>query len=223
MNIFGKYKTLSTEIVSVNTRIRSEISYEAIDALRDHNLIHIYETCSSVKNQNDILRSILEKHNLPKLKICSILTDYLLHIIPAGTKGVIRGNTFNSIIKEHIECIGYNPDYFDVCFETQCPVGNTDEKPDWFIREKCSGKIIIGMNQLDLWGGGQQLNRGSKYLKNTKNNTKTSKLLCVVCNDIQFKTKSKAFKLIQIGFRNNTLCYINNIEHIIDEFFGITE
>ena len=25
------------------------------------------------------------------------------------------------------------------------------------------------MNQLDLWGGGQQINRGSKYLINNKN------------------------------------------------------
>ena len=38
------------------------------------------------------------------------------------------------------------------------------------------------MNQLDLWNGGQQLNRGYKYLNTTYNNK--IKLLCVVYNII---------------------------------------
>ena len=41
------------------------------------------------------------------------------------------------------------------------------------------------MNQLSLWGGGQQSNRGTKYLVNNKLNTEKSKLLCVVCNEIK--------------------------------------
>ena len=45
------------------------------------------------------------------------------------------------------------------------------------------------MNQLDLWDGGQQLNRGSKYIENNKYNNENSKLLCVVCNEIQIKSK----------------------------------
>jgi hypothetical protein len=77
------------------------------------------------------------------------------------------------------------------------------------------------MNQLDLWGGGQQINRGSKYLINNKNNTKKSKLLCVVCNKIKFNSnKTKAYKLFEIGYLNDTLCYVKNIEKIIDKFFN---
>jgi hypothetical protein len=50
------------------------------------------------------------------------------------------------------------------------------------------------MNQLDLWSGGQQTNRGSKYLFDNKLNTEKTKLLCVVCNDTTIKTtKCKAF------------------------------
>lgn len=64
------------------------------------------------------------------------------------------------------------------------------------------------MNQLDLWGGGQQLNRGSKYIENNKHNTKDSKLLCVVCNEIQFKSKNKAYALFVTGFEKDTLCYL---------------
>ena len=69
------------------------------------------------------------------------------------------------------------------------------------------------MNQLDLWGGGQQLNRGSKYIENNKHNNENSKLLCVVCNEIQFKNKNKAYKL----------CYLNNLEHIIRKYFLIMD
>lgn len=77
------------------------------------------------------------------------------------------------------------------------------------------------MNQLDLLGGGQQLNRGSKYLINNKINTENSKLLCVVCNKIKFSSnKNKVFKLFEIGFTNNTLCYLKNLPNIINEYFN---
>ena len=77
------------------------------------------------------------------------------------------------------------------------------------------------MNQLDLWGGGQQLNRGSKYIENNKHNNENSKLLCVVCNEIQFKSKkNKAYKLFEMGFKNNTLCYLNNLKNIITAYFS---
>ena len=76
------------------------------------------------------------------------------------------------------------------------------------------------MNQLDLWKGGAQGNRGSKYIGNIKYNNERSKLLCVICNEIQFNnTTKKTFKLFQTGFRNNTLCYLNNLENIIHEYF----
>ena len=81
-------------------------------------------------------------------------------------------------------------------------------------------KIIIGMNQLDLWGGGQQLKRGSKYIENNKHNNENSKLLCVICNEIQFKSKkNKAYKLFETGFRKDTLCYLNNLQNIITSYF----
>jgi hypothetical protein len=53
---------------------------------------------------------------------------------------------------------------FEICFEKQCVLSITTEIPDWYILEKSTGKVIIGMNQLDLWSGGHQINRGAKYL-----------------------------------------------------------
>lgn len=84
-------------------------------------------------------------------------------MIPAGTKGVVRGNKFNNIVKEYIIKIGLDNEKFDICFEKKHDNFITTEILDWYIYEKTTNRIIIGMNQLDLWGGGQQLNRGSKY------------------------------------------------------------
>lgn len=78
------------------------------------------------------------------------------------------------------------------------------------------------MNQIDIWSGGQQLNRGNKYLIDNKYNTKKSKLLCVICNKIYFDNdNTKIFKLFEIGYANNTLCYINNLVSIINNFFEL--
>jgi hypothetical protein len=78
------------------------------------------------------------------------------------------------------------------------------------------------MNQLDLWSGGHQTNRGSKYLINDNINNDKCKLLCVICNEIKFKdAKSKVFNFFDIGFANDTLCYINGLEKIIKKFFKL--
>lgn len=109
---------------------------------------------------------------------------------------------------------------FEIHFEKKCNNYHL-EIPDWYILEKETNKIIIGMNQLDLWSGGQQLNRATKYILDNKYDNKTSKLLCVICNEIQIKTKkNKIYKLFEIGFENNTLCYLNNLQHIITSFFN---
>ena len=79
----------------------------------------------------------------------------MVDLIPAGTKGVIRGNKFNNIVKNIIENIKLDESRYTICYEKQCELCITSEIPDWFIQEKITNKIIIGMNQLDLWGGGQ--------------------------------------------------------------------
>ena len=145
----------------------------------------------------------------------------MIHIIPAGSKGARRGNKFNNIIKNHILNLKLDENIFEIDFEKNCPIMKTDEKPDWYVYDKINKKSIIGMNQLDLWGGGAQLNRGFKYINDNKCNTKNCKLLCVVCNYTQLKSKNKKFNLLNNGFKNDTLCYINNLETIIKNFFDI--
>lgn len=68
-------------------------------------------------------------------------------------------------------------------------------------------------------GWGQQMNRGTKYLINNPFNTKECKLLCVICNEIKINKNNKVFKLFEVGFSNNTLCYLKNLPTIIHEYF----
>jgi hypothetical protein len=207
-------------IETINTRIKQEICYETLAELTDTKLMSQYKECNSVKNEIKKLSEVLIKYTDEETKE-KIIFEYLVQLIPPGTKGVIRGNKFNNIVKQFITKLALDTERFDICFEKKCSTHLTSEKPDWYILEKSTNKILIGMNQLDLWGGGQQLNRGYKYIENNKHNNINSKLLCVVCNEIQFKSKNnKAYKLFKIGFENNTLTYLNNLQNIISSYFN---
>ena len=208
-------------VKSINNRIEQESCIDTINKLKDTYLLDEYKKCKSVQNQIKKLELILEKYNIKSNTKDNFINDYILELIPAGTKGVIRGNKFNSIVKNTITNLQLNNERFEVAFEKQCKSCITTEKPDWYILEKSTDKVIIGMNQLDLVGGGQQLNRGYKYLIDNKHNTTKSKLLCVICNKIIFNNNTnKAYKLFEVGFTNNTLCYIKNIESIINNYFN---
>lgn len=202
----------------INLRIKQEICYKTLEELTDTNLLEEYKECISVKNEIKKLEEILIKYISDEIKQ-KIIQEYLINLIPAGTKGVIRGNKFNNIVKRFITNL--NEERFEICFEKKCKFHLTSEIPDWYILEKSTNKIIIGMNQLDLWSGGHQINRASKYIENNKHNNQYSKLLCVVCNEIQFKNnKNKVFKIFETGFKNDTLCYLNNLENIINNYYN---
>ena len=210
------------DLYEINKRIESEFCDKTSIELTDKRLIEEYKKCPSVKRSINKLNNVLLSEYVNEEIRKNILDKYLLELIPAGTKGVIRGNKFNKIIENLIHSFDLNKDTFDVCFEKKCENCITNEIPDWYILEKSTNKIIIGMNQLDLWGGGQQINRGSKYIINNQNNSKKSKLLCVVCNKIQLKSnKNKTFNLFKVGFENNTLCYPNNLQNIIYSYFNL--
>lgn len=207
-------------VSEINLRIKKEICYETLEELTDKKCMSHYKECCSVKKEIKKLSDILDKYLHDETKD-KIIQDYLLKLIPAGTKGVIRGNKFNSIVRQYITQCALDPDRFEICFEKESIHHPTSEIPDWTIMEKSSHKIMIGMNQLDLWRGGHQINRGYKYLMDNKHNNANSRLLCLICNEIQFKSnKNKAYKLFEMGFSNNTLCYLNNLHNIIISYFN---
>jgi hypothetical protein len=207
------------KLKEINDRINKEICSETLKKLTDENLMNEYMKSESVKRSIENLKEVLDKNEIDDEKINNIIKDYLLKLIPPGTKGVIRGNKFNNIIKDYIINLKLDTDIYDIQFETKHKEFLTDEIPDWYIYNKKTKKIIIGMNQLSLWGGGQQTNRGSKYIQNCSYNSNTVKLLCVVANDIKITSVlNKEYKLFETGFNNNTLCYLNGLKDVINKF-----
>jgi hypothetical protein len=203
----------------INTRIQNEFCNDTYTGLSDASLMNEYRGSKSVQNEIKKLTNVLSNH-VDASVIPSIIDDYMPELIPAGTKAVIRGNKFNKMVQAHIESMKMNPDIYEIKFERKCDVYPTAEIPDWYIMDKTKKRVIIGMNQLDLISGGQQLNRGYKYLMNNAHNTSNSKLLCVICNPVHFTSENnKAFRLFDIGYANNTLCYLKNLHTIIRQYF----
>jgi hypothetical protein len=197
---------------AINELINSEICYMTIDKLTDASLLDTYKKSESVIRMLNMFRDTLDKYVEDENTKLNIINDWLPNLVPAGTKGVIRGNQFNQIIKNHILSFKLDSEIYDIQFETQHPDHMMPEKPDWYIYNKTNKKIVVGMNQVALWGGGQQENRGSKYISvNNQYNNEHCKLLCVVCDHVQFKSNNKTCKMFKIGFENNTICYLNGM------------
>ena len=122
-------------------------------------LIADYHKTNSVKKQLEYIKSILIKHGLSHT-VCNKIARELL-VIPPGTKSHIRGYRFNQIIKKEIQkCLRKLKLDKDVVFEVEKKHCKFHEIPDWVITK--GKKTLVGYNQISLFGGGHQLNRGSK-------------------------------------------------------------
>jgi hypothetical protein len=210
----------TSRLDEINNIINGQVCYDTIDKMSDEKLIEVYKSSKSVQILTAKIRKKLEKYIINVDNLSAAVDELIIDLIPAGTKGVFRGNVLNKIIETHIKNLNFDPEKYEVAFEKICDSCHTTEIPDFYILEKSTNKVIIGMNQIDLWSGGQQINRGSKYLVDNKHNAEKSKLLCVVSKHIEIKSdRNKAYKLLDIGLKNDTLCYVNNISNICKKFF----
>jgi hypothetical protein len=223
MRRMSKSKEVDAEINRLNEEVKKQYCSETEKAISDESLLSVYKETDSVKRQSKLLKEILKEEDIETEKIDRILTKYILSLIPPGTKGVIRGNKFNKLVEKKIKSFELNLEDFEIKCEKSHPDFETSEIPDWYIYQKSTKKIMIGMNQLDLWSGGAQSNRGSKYvLDDSKHNTENMKFVSVICKDKVIASKqNKMFKIFQVGFAEKRLCYINGIEEIVKDFFKI--
>ena len=129
----------------INKRITNEVSYEVIKQLLDETLMDEYKKCNSVKKQINELSCVMRNNDIPEEKITKILNDYLVNLIPPGTKGVIRGNKFNNIIKQFITNMELDEALFEIRFEKKCDAHFTTEIPDWYILEKKNNNRTYSM------------------------------------------------------------------------------
>ena len=204
----------------INKKIKNQFSSDIELAISDTILHKEYKNQHSYKKREKALNTILRKYKIDETTRDKIINDYSSELVSPGLKGVIRGKTFNILVKKHLEKIySLNKDYLLV-FEKTHPKYPTSQIPDWYLEHIPSNKIIIGMNQVDLWNGGAQRVRGAYYMEQSLNNIGTFKFVCVIANYIEIKTeKSYVYNLFNIGFQIGTLCYLNKLEQTITSVF----
>ena len=209
---------IGLSIIEINKRINETYSLDVENSLSDLNLKYMYIKSSSTQKKIKILQDILVNENIESEKIKNVIDNYVEHLVSPGAKGVIRGNIFNNLVKEFIINLNLPKDRFDIQFEKNNPLQTTNEIPDWYINCKLTHKNIVGMNQIDLWSGGQQSNRGSKYVIDYDK----GKLVSVIAKYVNLKNKkNKVYHLFNTGFQRNNLCYLEGLKNIIFEHFEL--
>jgi hypothetical protein len=93
---------------------------------------------------------------------------YTQQLIPPGLKAHVAGESFNQQVKTVLEDELGDDDEYQLCFEA-CPYPKVLamyglERPDWCLTWK--NHCVVGYNQIDIWSGGAQTNRGAKYILN---------------------------------------------------------
>jgi len=190
------------------------------DGVKDKNLAPLFHQQASTQKRISRIRISLEKFLQDQEIINDILCDLSDEFIPAGTKGNIQGNQFNFIIRNRLQS-EFSSSLYTITFETKSPYLDTDENPDWCVKNDETNRSVIGYNQIDLWSGGAQSNRGYKYIMNDTfhENHHDVKILSVICAFTKiFSTKTKKFNLFSKGFQENRLCYTGNLIEIIKNF-----
>lgn len=211
----------SLTIDQVNEKINKELCMKTIDDLKDKNLVGEYLKTKSVQTRIETLEQILINSTDDEALRQKIIDNYIIELIPPGAKGIIRGMRFNIIIQDTINAMKLDPERFTVVYNTMHVKHVTTETPNWYIYEKATEKILIGMNQMDIWTGGFQHGRGIQYIKKIKP-SETVKYVCVICTKKEFKSKNnKTFDLFETGFLNGTLTYLGGLNSIIFDFFKI--
>jgi hypothetical protein len=210
------------DLFEVNKKLQQIYCSDTFKKLDDKYLHDIYINSKAYKENLEIFLEIFGKHFSIKEEITNCIQDekFINKMISPGLKGVIRGNQFNIIIKNYISklYILSNKNTYDIQFEKKHNKYETEEIPDFYIYDKIKDKILIGMNQIDLWNGGHQTNRCSKYVYYKK--TDNMKLIAVVAEYKFFKSsKNKIYPMIKYGLENDIICYKKNLEKIINTYF----
>lgn len=168
---------------------------------------------SKLRNMREKISALVDTEE----KVDNIMNVIIDDIIPAGTKGNVRGLEFNHIIKSMLEMKMEPNHQFNLSFETNCPVYSTSEIPDWWIHCKLTNKYVIGYNQIDLWNGGSQINRANKYLSDDFHD-KTPwnvRILCVVCSQLPLKKNTNKYEMFSNAFLQQRICYTSAMIDVV--------
>jgi hypothetical protein len=189
-------------------------------ALSDKNLLKEYITYDAFKKRYTSLQNVLKKHISNETDITNILNEYTPELIPPGLKGNVRGTQFNKHVERLLKDKFADNEVYDVVCEKYPPIENClHEIPDWYVFDKRTSKYIVGYNQIDLWSGGEQSNRGFKYVVDDKlHNDVIITVVSVICSKPRKLTdKSKIYHMFKVGIEKDRICFCKNLCSLIEK------
>lgn len=174
------------------------------NSLTEKRLRSYYLRSPAVKTKMQKLHSILRMNKVSKANADRIVMSFVDDIIPAGAKASIRGNALNRMVATKLKTL--SKARFVVKIE-HCPPalkGILQERPDWVVEDRVAKHTFVGYTQTSLLGGGQQLNRASKYILNEdlhkRLKQKHASIVCLVVEKPAIsKAKTKSFNIVHKG------------------------
>ncbi|NDE16916.1 hypothetical protein EBZ80_18505 [bacterium] len=220
-------------MAEIRQRIDAQYCEETERRLSDECLADVWGGKEAVRRKRESYRRLHDDHERrvssgfmsKEMSLNRFLDEMVKMNTPPGLKGAVRGSTFNQIVKEAIRDVMLPEDRFEVQFEARphrgAAAGKMNEIPDWYIRDRETERTMIGYNQVDLWGGGQQRNRGDKYLLQPCDpDHSTTRVVCVIARRPEaIDENSYVYKIFANGFQQDRLCYIKDLKRIILSFF----
>jgi len=199
-------------IPKINEIIRSQLNKKYM--ISDDQLEISFRNSPSVIKNTSTIKRILESENIPKQKINRIIKKMECFHVSPGTKASIRGLAFNQMVSKVLKETLKKMKRTDIIFQVEKKNANVSEIPDWTLIHTKKKKSIIGYNQLDLWHGGAQLNRASKYILDDRyHNKKRIKIVSIIARmppSIK-SNKNKIYSIFDVGFRKKRLFYLQSL------------
>lgn len=195
--------------------------WKDLPELNDEFLIASYLKSRSVQSRLKTVKTALVEAGLTHTQSHKLATKILVpFLIPAGTKSTIRGCRFNEIISAEIKTCLSKLKMRGVKYDREKKHDMFHEIPDWIIVR--NGKTLVGYNQISLFGGGHQINRGSKYVLDDALHRKLArmriKMVCIV-KDLPVTQRGKATEILQKGIKAKRIYCIRGIKKLIHEYF----
>ena len=162
--------------------------------------------------------TVLKKHNVKQID--KVMIDLIPFIVPVGAKSNARGHAFNKIVCEELRRICSKKKYLTFVAEYNHKLFH--ERLDWMIINTKTNQNICGYNQIDLWSGGHQLNRGSKYvlddhLHKRLKLKKLSLVNIVLDGPVSLRKNTKVFKIVSHGVKNNRLFTLSMFKKFLNK------
>lgn len=213
INSFPSEKIID-KFYNINKIISETYDYSVVNQLSLKNLkTEIINSKSFNKRKKDVER-LFNKYKI-ETRNTKIIDKLTYQFIPSGTKGVFRGNKFNKIIENKLK---ETFPQLDISVEGK-EIGIT-EKYDFKITD--GQKILIGMNQIDFWSGGHQINRADKYITIGRKFNDEKKFICVIADFIKINSlKNKAMQIVAEGLIEEIIFYPKGLIKFVEKFFNL--